>query len=108
MDFFKNGGGDNCRSYAGGTQVSVDKLGWSPGTTGCLFGPVVLVGPFNCPIESPGLQLGGALMKGSHVTLKYASTTSVVMEQLIRLMIHCVCLRATSTSPIAATGQWAT
>ena len=27
VDFFKNCGGDICRSYAGGTQVSVDKLG---------------------------------------------------------------------------------
>jgi hypothetical protein len=40
----------------------------------------VLVGPFNCPIESPVLLLGGALMEGGHATLEYASNTSVVMD----------------------------
>merc|ERR1712217_70429 len=53
------------------------------------YGPVALVAPFNFPIEIPGLQLGGALMMGNKPTLKAASTVSVVMEQFLRMMIHC-------------------
>lgn len=88
-DFFKNFGGDNCRFNAGGIHVSGDHAGQESRGYRWPFGPVALVAPFNFPIEIPGLQLGGALMMGNHVTLKAASTVSVVMEQLIRLMIHC-------------------
>jgi len=47
-----------------------------------------LVAPFNFPLEIPGLQLGGALMMGNKPTLKAASTVSIVMEQVVRMMIH--------------------
>jgi len=50
---------------------------------------VALVAPFNFPIEIPGLQIGGALMMGNRVTLKAASTVSIVMEQFLRMLIHC-------------------
>jgi len=50
---------------------------------------VALVAPFNFPIEIPGLQIGGALMMANKPTMKCASTTSIVMEQFLRMMIHC-------------------
>merc|ERR1719245_84573 len=88
-DFLKNFGGDNCRFNAGGTHVSGDHPGQESRGYRWPFGPVALVAPFNFPIEIPGLQLGGALMMGNHVTLKAASTVSIVMEQYLRMLIHC-------------------
>jgi len=88
-DFYKNWGGDNPRFNAGGMHVSGDHAGQESKGYRWPFGPVALVAPFNFPIEIPGLQLGGALMMGNKPTMKSASTTSVVMEQFLRLMIHC-------------------
>jgi len=88
-DFLKNFGGDNCRFNAGGTHVSGDHAGQESRGYRWPFGPVALVTPFNFPIEIPGLQVGGALMMGNHVTLKAASTVSIVMEQFVRMLIHC-------------------
>lgn len=88
-DFLKNFGGDNCRFTAGGIHSSGDHTGQESRGYRWPFGPVALVSPFNFPIEIPGLQLGGALMMGNHVTLKAASTVSIVMEQYIRLLAHC-------------------
>jgi len=88
-DFFKNFGGDNPRFNAGGMHVSGDHAGQESKGYRWPYGPVALVAPFNFPIEIPGLQLGGALLMGNKPTVKAASTVSVVMEQLIRLMIHC-------------------
>jgi 1-pyrroline-5-carboxylate dehydrogenase len=88
-DFLKNFAGDNCRFNAGGEHVSGDHAGQESRGYRWPFGPVALVAPFNFPVEIPGLQLGGALMMGNHVTLKSASTTSIVMEQFIRMLIHC-------------------
>lgn len=88
-DFYKNWGGDNPRFNAGGMHVSGDHVGQESKGYRWPFGPVALVSPFNFPIEIPGLQLGGALMMGNKPTLKAASTVTVVMEQFVRLMIHC-------------------
>jgi len=88
-DFYKNWGGDNPRFNAGGIHVSGDHAGQESKGYRWPFGPVALVSPFNFPIEIPGLQLGGALMMGNKPTLKAASTVSAVMEQFVRLMIHC-------------------
>lgn len=88
-DFLKNFGGDNCRFNAGGIHVSGDHAGQESRGYRWPFGPVAIVAPFNFPLEIPGLQLGGALMMGNKPTLKCASTTSVVMEQFVRMLIHC-------------------
>jgi 1-pyrroline-5-carboxylate dehydrogenase len=53
------------------------------------FGPVAIVAPFNFPLEIPVLQLMGALMMGNKVVIKGASTTSMVLEQWIRLLHEC-------------------
>lgn len=53
------------------------------------YGPVGLVTPFNFPLEIPVLQLMGALYMGNKPVLKPSEQVSVVMEQFIRLLIHC-------------------
>jgi len=88
-DFLKNFGGDNVRFTAGGTHSSGDHEGQQAAGYRWPFGPVAIVSPFNFPLEIPGLQLGGALMMGNKPTLKAASTTAVVMEQFVRMLIHC-------------------
>merc|ERR1712232_329830 len=88
-DFYKNWGGDNPRFNASGMHVSGDHAGQESKGYRWPYGPVALVSPFNFPIEIPGLQLGGCLMMGNKPTLKAASTVSVVMEQVLRMMIHC-------------------
>jgi len=50
---------------------------------------VAIVSPFNFPLEIPTLQLIGALIMGNRPVLKCASTVSVVMEQVVRLLLHC-------------------
>jgi len=50
---------------------------------------VVIVAPFNFPLEIPFLQMMGALFMGNHVTLKCASTTSAVMEEIVRMLLEC-------------------
>jgi 1-pyrroline-5-carboxylate dehydrogenase len=47
------------------------------------------VTPFNFPLEIPVLQLMGALYMGNKPVLKPSEPTALVMEQFIRLLIHC-------------------
>lgn len=88
-DFLKNFGGDNPRFNAGGQQVAGDREGQRSTNWRWPFGPVCIVAPFNFPLEIPTLQLGGALMMGNRPTLKCAESVSMVMEQFVRLLIHC-------------------
>lgn len=88
-DFLKNFGGDNPRFNAGGQVISGDHTGSRSTNYRWPFGPVSIVSPFNFPLEIPSLQLLGALMMGNRPTLKAASTTAIVMEQYLRLLIHC-------------------
>jgi 1-pyrroline-5-carboxylate dehydrogenase len=53
------------------------------------YGPVGVVSPFNFPLEIPVLQLMGALFMGNKPLLKSSENASVVMEQYLRLLIHC-------------------
>mmetsp|Transcript_50600 Transcript_50600/g.68833 ORF Transcript_50600/g.68833 Transcript_50600/m.68833 type:complete len:416 (-) Transcript_50600:506-1753(-) len=88
-DFLKNWGGDNPRFNAGGMHVPGDHLGQESRGYRWPYGPVALVAPFNFPLEIPVLQLMGALMMGNRPTLKSASTTSMIMEQYLRMLHHC-------------------
>lgn len=88
-DFFKNFGGDNPRFNAAGQQVSGNRVGQRCTNWRWPFGPVCIISPFNFPLEIPTLQLMGALMMGNRPTLKAASTVSIVMEQLVRMLVHC-------------------
>jgi len=88
-DFLKNFGGDNPRFTAAGQVVPGDHAGQRSTNVRWPFGPVSVVSPFNFPLEIPCLQLMGALMMGNRPTLKPASTVAVVMEQYVRMLIHC-------------------
>jgi len=88
-DFLKNWGGDNPRFNAGGMSVSGDHSGQESRGYRWPYGPVAIVAPFNFPLEIPVLQLMGALIMGNKPTLKCASTVSLVMEQYLRMLIHC-------------------
>ena len=87
--FLKNFGGDQVRFLARGFHVSGDHLGQQSQGYRFPYGPCVIVAPFNFPLEIPVLQLMGALFMGNHVTIKAASTVSMVMEEWIRLMLDC-------------------
>ena len=87
--FLKNFGGDQVRFLARGFHVSGDHVGQQSQGYRFPYGPCVIVAPFNFPLEIPVLQLMGALFMGNHVTIKAASTVSMVMEEWIRLMLDC-------------------
>ncbi len=87
--FLKNFSGDSARFLLKGETTPGDY----PGQESCIynwpFGPVVIVAPFNFPLEIPALQLVGALITGNRPTIKAASTVSVVIEQFLRLLFAC-------------------
>jgi 1-pyrroline-5-carboxylate dehydrogenase len=87
--FLKNFGGDQVRFLATGTTTPGDYLGQMPHHFRWPYGPVVIVAPFNFPLEIPALQLMGALFMGNKPLVKSATTVSVVIEQFIRLLHEC-------------------
>lgn len=87
--FLQNFSGDQVRFLARGFTVSGDHTGQQTQGVRWPLGGVVLVAPFNFPLEIPALQLMGALYMGNHVTLKAASTTASVMDEFLRLMHAC-------------------
>ena len=88
-DFLKNWGGDNPRFNAGGEHIAGDHAGQESRGYRFPFGPVAIVSPFNFPLEIPVLQLMGALMMGNKPTIKASTTTGLVMDQYLRLLIDC-------------------
>eukprot|EP00768_Dysnectes_brevis_P004595 gnl/Dysnectes_brevis/331_a366_6752.p1 GENE.gnl/Dysnectes_brevis/331_a366_6752~~gnl/Dysnectes_brevis/331_a366_6752.p1 ORF type:complete len:538 (-),score=84.64 gnl/Dysnectes_brevis/331_a366_6752:67-1647(-) len=87
--FLQNFSGDQPRFLAGGSHVPGDHLGQQSNSYRWPFGPCAIVSPFNFPLEIPVLQLLGALYMGNKVLLKSATTTTLVMEQFLRLMEYC-------------------
>ena len=87
--FLKNFGGDQVRFLANGTTSPGDHVGQQPQDYNWPFGPVVIIAPFNFPLEIPALQLMGALYMGNRPLIKSATTVSVVIEQFIELLHHC-------------------
>lgn len=87
--FLENFSGDQVRFLARGFSVSGNHMGQRSHGHRWPFGPCCIVSPFNFPLEIPVLQLMGALYMGNKVTLKCASTTSLVMEQWLRFMHSC-------------------
>ena len=53
------------------------------------YGPVSIITPFNFPLEIMAMQLLGALFMGNKPVLKQASTTSIVAEAFVRLLLAC-------------------
>jgi 1-pyrroline-5-carboxylate dehydrogenase len=87
--FLENFGGDQVRFLARSFGVSGDHLGQTSHGYRWPYGPVALIAPFNFPLEIPMLQLMGALYMGNKPVLKVDSKVSIVMEQVLRMMLHC-------------------
>jgi 1-pyrroline-5-carboxylate dehydrogenase len=87
--FLENYAGDGVRFLARGFSNPGDRTGQQSHGYRWPFGPVVVVAPFNFPLEIPALQVMGALFMGNRPLVKAATTVDVVIEQFLRLMIHC-------------------
>lgn len=87
--FLENFGSDQVRFLARSFSVPGDHAGQMSTGYRWPFGPVVLIAPFNFPLEIPVLQLMGALYMGNKVVMKSDSKVSVVMEQFLRMMHVC-------------------
>ncbi|KAF9626543.1 hypothetical protein IFM89_034956 [Coptis chinensis] len=87
--FFENFCGDQVRFLARSFAVPGNHLGQQSHGFRWPYGPVVIVTPFNFPLEIPVLQLMGALYMGNKPLLKVDSKVSVVMDQMLRLLHHC-------------------
>ncbi|MBI4407366.1 MAG: aldehyde dehydrogenase family protein [Candidatus Kerfeldbacteria bacterium] len=86
---FVNFSGDNVRFMARSFGVSGDHNGQESRGYRWPFGPVMIIAPFNFPLEIPALQLLGALAMGNLPLLKCDPRVAIVMEQFIRLLIAC-------------------
>ncbi|MCB9640177.1 MAG: aldehyde dehydrogenase family protein [Myxococcales bacterium] len=87
--FLENFSGDQVRFLARGFSNPGDYVGQQSHGYRWPYGPVIIVSPFNFPLEIPALQLMGALYMGNKVLIKNASTTSMVIEQFVRLLHQC-------------------
>jgi len=89
-DFLYNFAGDSPRFHFGrGFSVPGNHAGQESRGYRYLFGPVVIISPFNFPLEIPALQIVGALLTGNRPLVKADSKVSIVAEQFIRLLIAC-------------------
>lgn len=87
--FIENFGGDQVRFLARSFSIPGDHMGQMSTGYRWPYGPVVVITPFNFPLEIPMLQLLGALYMGNKVLLKVDSKVAVVMEQALRLLHDC-------------------
>lgn len=88
-DALYNLSGDGARACAGWTGVPGDRNGQRAEEHRFPHGPVVIIAPFNFPLEIPVLQLAGALAMGNKVLIKGASIADAVIEQFIRMLLSC-------------------
>ncbi len=87
--FLQNFAGDGVRFLARGFSNPGDRTGQESRGYRWPYGPVVVVAPFNFPLEIPALQVLGALFMGNRPLVKSATTVDIVFEQFLRLLIHC-------------------
>jgi len=87
--FLQNFAGDGVRFLARGFSNPGDRTGQESRGYRWPYGPVVIVAPFNFPLEIPALQVLGALFMGNRPLLKSATTVDIVIEQFLRFLIHC-------------------
>jgi 1-pyrroline-5-carboxylate dehydrogenase len=87
--FLENFAGDGVRFLARGFSNPGDTTGQESRGYRWPYGPVVVIAPFNFPLEIPALQALGALFMGNRPLVKVDSKVSVVFEQFLRLLIHC-------------------
>ena len=86
--FLENFSGDGVRFLARGFSNPGDTTGQESRGYRWPFGPVVVIAPFNFPLEIPALQALGAIFMGNRPLVKADSKVSVVFEQFLRLLIH--------------------
>jgi len=87
--FLENFAGDGVRFLARGFSNPGDRTGQESRGYRWPYGPVVVVAPFNFPLEIPALQVMGALFMGNRPLVKIDSKVSIVFEQFLRFLIHC-------------------
>lgn len=87
--FLENFAGDGVRFLARGFSNPGNHAGQESRGYRWPFGPVVVVAPFNFPLEIPALQTLGALFMGNRPLVKVDTKVSVVFEQFLRLLIYC-------------------
>ena len=87
--FLETFSGNGVRNLAVGQTTPGNYSGEEPRDYRWPFGPVAVITPFNFPLEIMALQLMGALFMGNKPVLKQASTTSIVAEAFVRLLLHC-------------------
>ena len=87
--FLENFAGDGVRFLARGFSNPGDHEGQESRGYRWPFGPVVVVAPFNFPLEIPALQTLGALFMGNRPLVKVDSKVSAVYEQFLRMLIYC-------------------
>jgi len=86
--FLENFAGDGVRFLGRGFSNPGDYIGQESSGYRWPYGPVVIVAPFNFPLEIPGLQFLGAVFMGNRPLIKSATTVGVVFEQFLRLLIY--------------------
>jgi 1-pyrroline-5-carboxylate dehydrogenase len=87
--FLENFSGDQVRFLAKGQTTPGNQLGQEAIDYRWPYGPVAVITPFNFPLEIMALQTMGALYMGNKPVLKQATTTSIVAEAFVRLLLHC-------------------
>lgn len=87
--FLENFAGDGVRFLGRGFSNPGDHNGQESRGYRWPFGPVVVVAPFNFPLEIPALQALGAIFMGNRPLTKADSKVSVVFEQFLRMLIEC-------------------
>ena len=85
--FLENFAGDGVRFLGRGFSNPGDHPGQESRGYRWPWGPVVIIAPFNFPLEIPALQVLGALFMGNRPLIKVDSKVSVVFEQFLRLLI---------------------
>jgi 1-pyrroline-5-carboxylate dehydrogenase len=102
--FLENLAGDGVRFLARGFSNPGNHAGQESRGYRWPYGPVVIIAPFNFPLEIPALQLVGALAMGNRPLVKPETKVSVVLEQFVRLLIHAG-LRPTDLDVIHSKGS---
>ena len=87
--FLENFAGDGVRFLGRGFSNPGDHVGQESSGYRWPYGPVVIIAPFNFPLEIPALQFMGALFMGNRPLIKSATTVGVVFEQFLRMLIYC-------------------
>lgn len=87
--FLENFSGDQVRFLGKGQTTPGNHLGQEAIDYRWPHGPVAVITPFNFPLEIMALQTMGALYMGNKPVLKQATTTSIVAEAFVRLLLHC-------------------